>query len=115
MIHFTETVPIPLLIAAVFVLMIYPYIGAGILLAVLCFGAGHYALAAVCFAVCLSLHFVMQKHIKPVKGAVAPARSSRRRKSKGRDVRPSDNDADEAGTDGEKSQDMQRDKGTDLQ
>ena len=80
MIHITESIPIPLLILAICVLMLYPYIGAGILLAVLCAGAGYYWLAAASFAVCIALHFTMRKRIKPVRGVVAPARPSRRRK-----------------------------------
>lgn len=82
MIHITESIPIPLLILAICVLMLYPYIGAGILLAVLCAGAGNYWLAAASFAVCVALHFTMRKRIKPVRGVVAPARSSRKRKKK---------------------------------
>lgn len=82
MIHISETIPIPLLILAICVLMLYPYIGAGILLAVLCAGAGYYWLAAVSFAVCVALHFTMRRHIKPVRGVVAPARSNRRRRKK---------------------------------
>jgi hypothetical protein len=81
MIHFTESVPIPLLILAACILMIYPYIGAGVLLAVLCCGAGYYWLAAVSFAVCAALHFVMKKRIRPVKGAVPPSRAERRRRA----------------------------------
>ena len=77
MIHFPESVPIPLLIAALFILMIYPYIGAGILLAALCAGSGHYWLAALSFVICVALHFVMKKRIKPVRGAVAPSRAGR--------------------------------------
>ena len=82
MIHITESIPIPLLILAICVLMLYPYIGAGILLAVLCFEAEQYWLMAAAFAVCVALHFTMQKHIRPVRGVVAPSRSGRRRKKK---------------------------------
>lgn len=71
-----------MLIVAIFVLMLYPYNGAGILLAVLCAGAGYYWLAAISFAICIALHFTMRKHIKPVRGVVAPARTNRRRRKK---------------------------------
>ena len=82
MIHFSESIPIPLLIAALCVLMLYPYIGVGLLLAVLCVGAGYYWLAALSFAICVALHFAMRKRIKPVKGVVPPAKATRRRRKK---------------------------------
>ena len=81
MIHFTESVPIPLLILAACILMIYPYIGAGVLLAVLCCGAGYYWLGALSLAVCIALHFVMKKRFRPVKGAVPPSRAARKEKA----------------------------------
>lgn len=77
-----DKLPLILLIAAICVLMIYPYIGAGILLAAVCCRAGYYGLAAVSFAVCFALHFVMKKRIRPVKGAVPPSRAERKRKAK---------------------------------
>lgn len=77
-----DNLPIILLITGICFLMLYPYIGAGILLAVLCFEAEQYWLMAAAFAVCVALHFTMQKHIRPVRGVVAPSRSGRRRKKK---------------------------------
>lgn len=77
-----DNFPIILLITGICMLMLYPYIGAGILLAVLCFEAEQYWLMAAAFAVCVALHFTMQKHIRPVRGVVAPSRSGRRRKKK---------------------------------
>lgn len=70
------------MITGICVLMLYPYIGAGILLAILCFEAKQYVLMGISFAVCVALHFTMQKHIRPVRGVVAPSRAGRRRKKK---------------------------------
>lgn len=69
-------------ILGICILMIYPYLGAGVLLALICFKAEQYLLMAVCIAVCIALHVIMGKKIKPVRGAVPPSQASRRKKRK---------------------------------
>ena len=70
------------LIAGICVLMVYPYLGAGVMLAALCYSAERYGLMIICITVCVALHITMGKKIKPVRGAVAPSAASRRNKRK---------------------------------
>ena len=77
-----DNLPLAAIIAGICILMIYPYLGAGVLLAVLCMEAGQYLLMAMCILVCIGLHIVMGKRIRPVKGAVPPSAASRRAERK---------------------------------
>ncbi len=77
-----DNIPIAIVIAGICMLMLYPYIGAGLLLAALCFEAEQYVLMVLSFFVCVALQIIMGKHIRPHHVPVQPSRASRRKKKK---------------------------------
>ncbi len=77
-----DNIPIAIVIAGICVLMLYPYIGAGLLLAALCFEAEQYVLMVLSFFVCVALQIIMTKRIRPHHVPVQPSRASRREKKK---------------------------------
>lgn len=77
-----DNIPVAVVIAGICMLMLYPYIGAGLLLAALCFEAEQYVLMVVSFLICVLLQSIMGKHIKPHHVQIPPSRASRAKRLK---------------------------------
>ncbi len=77
-----DNIPIAIVIVGICLLMLYPYIGAGLMLAALCFEAEQYVLMVVAFLVCVLLQSIMGRRIKPYHVPVKPSRASRRKRRK---------------------------------
>ena len=77
-----DNFPIIIVIVGICMLMLYPYIGAGLMLAALCFEAKQYVLMAASFLICMLLQGIMGRRIKPYHVPVKPSRASQRRKKK---------------------------------
>ena len=97
-----DNIPIAIVIVGICMLMLYPYIGAGLLLAALCFEAEQYVLMVVAFLICMLLQGIMGRRIKPYHVPVKPSRASRRKKKK-----PESKGAHESGNSGNDSADNQ--------
>ena len=93
-----DNIPIAIVIVGICMLMLYPYIGAGLLLAALCFEAEQYVLMVVAFLICMLLQGIMGRRIKPYHVPVKPSRASRRKKKK-----PESKGAHESGNSGNDS------------
>lgn len=96
-----DNIPIVIVIVGICLLMLYPYIGAGLMLAALCFEAEQYVLMTVSFLICVLLQSIMGKHIKPHHVPVKPSRASRRRnKKKKREMTQAQKTAEKASGEG---------------
>ena len=94
-----DNIPIAIVIAGICMLMLYPYIGAGLLLAALCFEAEQYVLMVAAFLICILLQSIMGRRIRPYHVPVKPSRASRRNKKKKKKPSGAIMDEDEARTD----------------
>ena len=77
-----DNIPIAIVIAGICMLMLYPYIGAGLLLAALCFEAEQYVLMVISFLICILMQSIMGRRIRPYHVPVKPSRASRRKRRK---------------------------------
>lgn len=81
---FFDKIPLVVLIVGICMLMLYPYIGAGLMLAALCFRAERYGLMAACFVICILLQSIMGKRILTHHVDVGPSRASQKKEEKGK-------------------------------